>query len=234
MAKVEVTGVAEGTTSLTVKSASDPTKSDTIEFEVLDIGVNVSSVPDRNVEIGKSVEVSATFNPDYIDKGATTVWDVVTKDDDENPVDNATATVDPTDPRKCTLTGVKSTGGTEVAVRCTLTYDGWSFSDKSGFNVSAPAKESLHFYYSGSEITETSLAAQAVHTIEVRSLPSGAVDKWKITDQGNVAVANVQTNGNFLEVTGVEAGETSCTVAHVDDDSITATLKITVTPPDLK
>lgn len=137
MAKVEVTGVKEGTTSLTVKSASDPSKSDTIDIEVVDIGVDVDGVPDRTVEIGASVEISARFNPDMVDKGATVAWDVVTKDDAENPVDNATATIDAEDPRKCKLEGVKSTGGTEVAVRCTITYEGLSFSDKSGFNVKA-------------------------------------------------------------------------------------------------
>ncbi|WXX18524.1 hypothetical protein TacPo2_69 [Pantoea bacteriophage TacPo2] len=122
MAKVELTGVDSGTTTLTVKSASDPTKLDTIDVEVVDTSISTSSV--TGLVVGATAEITATIDPELT--GATVAWTVSEVD----PGDDGYITVVPVagNDRKATLTGVKEGGG---RIQAEVSYNGLKWSDSS-------------------------------------------------------------------------------------------------------
>lgn len=136
---VTLSGVGNGSTTFTVTSQADETKSDFITVEVLEVTVETSDVnpPGRKLKIGEAVEVIATITPplpSLITKGAKVTWVVADSLESETPNEHATTKVDPVDQSKVTVTGVSEGGGVIV---CKVVLDNITVKDGSGFDVIA-------------------------------------------------------------------------------------------------
>lgn len=120
---VTVNGVGNGSTTLTVTSQEDPTKSDFITVEVLEVSVDSVVLDESQVAVGVDTNAVATITPavaDLLAKGATIEWEVVASLESSTRSTAATVTKNPDDPTKAIVTGANPD---DCAVICKVTLD---------------------------------------------------------------------------------------------------------------